>query len=260
MNKHTEDLVNIGYTIIPSLINNEFATKINESMSRSYDLCREIQVKNGIDTVTDGTIHHLIASSDELYLELINKICKSSIFSFIKDYFGGNYIINSCGGVINLPLIRSYVTNMHRDIRFFSGDFPLMLNMLIMLDNINIDNGALYLLAGSHKNGDRPIVEDFFKASYRAVGRTGDVLLFNSNLWHAAGVNQTADITREITITFTKPFMKQQLDYPRAIGYNKLEKMSLDAQQIIGYFARTPSDLEEWYQPPNKRFYRPGQD
>jgi ectoine hydroxylase-related dioxygenase (phytanoyl-CoA dioxygenase family) len=260
MNKHIEDLGELGYTIIPSLIDKNFAAKINESMSKSHGLCREIQVKNGIDAVTDGTVHHLIASSDGLYLELINKICKSSIFSFIKDYFGGNYIINSYGGVINLPLIRSYVTNMHRDIRFFSGDFPLMLNMLIMLDDINIDNGALYLLAGSHKNGNRPIVEDFFKASYRAVGRTGDVLLFNSNLWHAAGINQTADITREITITFTKPFMKQQLDYPRAIGYNKLEKMSLDAQQIIGYFARTPSDLEEWYQPPNKRFYRPGQD
>jgi hypothetical protein len=86
MNKHTEDLVNIGYTIIPSLIDNEFATKINESIRRSYDLCREIQIKNGIETVTDGTIHHLLASSDELYLELIHKICKSSIFIFIKEY------------------------------------------------------------------------------------------------------------------------------------------------------------------------------
>jgi Phytanoyl-CoA dioxygenase (PhyH) len=260
MNKHSEDLANIGYTIIPSLIHKEFAAKITESMSKSYDLCREVQVKNGIDAVTDGTVHHLIASDDELYLELVNKICESDIFSFIKDYFGENYIINSYGGVINLPSVRSYVTNMHRDIRFFSGDFPLMLNMLIMLDDINIDNGALYLLSGSHKSGARPIEKTFFRDSHRAVGQTGDVLLFNSNLWHAAGVNLTADITREITITFTKPFMKQQLDYPRAIGYDKLETMSLDVQQLAGYFARTPSNLEEWYQQPSKRFYRPGQD
>jgi Phytanoyl-CoA dioxygenase (PhyH) len=260
MNKHAEDLANTGYTIVPSLLQKDFTNKITESISRSYDLCREVQIRNGIEAVTDGTLHHLIASDDELYLELVKKICESNLFNFIKDYFGGNYIINSYGGVINLPLISSYVTNMHRDIRFFSGDFPLMLNMLIMLDDINIDNGALYLLPGSHKSGDRPIENIFFRDSHRAVGKAGDVLLFNSNLWHAAGVNSTASITKEITITFTKPFMKQQLDYPRAIGYDKLEIMSLEVQQLIGYFARTPSNLEEWYQQPSKRFYRPGQD
>jgi Phytanoyl-CoA dioxygenase (PhyH) len=260
MNQPSEDLANTGYTIVPSLIHKDFAAKITESMSKSYDLCREIQVENGIEAATDGTVHHLIASDDELYLEVVNKICESDLFDFIKGYFGGNYIINSYGGVINLPLVRSYVTNMHRDIRFFSGDFPLMLNMLIMLDDINMDNGALYLLPGSHKSGDRPIEENFFRDSHRAVGQAGDVLLFNSNLWHAAGVNHTADLTREITITFTKPFMKQQLDYPRAIGYDKLETMNLDVQQLTGYFARTPSNLEEWYRQPSQRFYRPGQD
>jgi Phytanoyl-CoA dioxygenase (PhyH) len=260
MNKHKEDLLNQGYTIIPSLIDEYFTSVINSSMDKSYDLCREVQVKNGIDAATDGTVHHLIASGDQVYLEIVDRICKSSVFNLIKDYFNGNYIINSYGGVINLPEARSYVTNMHRDIRFFSGDFPLMLNMLIMLDDINIHNGALYLLAESHKKNDKPVVENFFKESDRAIGNKGDVLLFNSNLWHAAGVNETAQVTKEITITFTKPFMKQQLDYPRAISYDKLEKMSLEMQQLIGYFSRTPSNLEEWYQKPDKRFYRPGQD
>jgi Phytanoyl-CoA dioxygenase (PhyH) len=260
MNQHTEDLFNNGYTIIPSLIDGQFAAAINQSIVSSYDLCREVQIRNGIEAVTDGTLHHLIASGNEVYLKIIDQICQSSIFQFIREYFDGNYIINSYGGVINLPLTRSYVTNMHRDIRFFSGDLPLMLNMLIMLDDITVDNGALYLLSGSHKKGDRPIQADFFEKSDRAVGKTGDVLLFNSNLWHAAGVNETKQATREITITLSKPFMKQQLDYPRAIGYDKLEKMSPEMQQVIGYFARTPSNLEEWYQKPEKRFYRPGQD
>lgn len=249
-----------GYTIISSFIDEQFTNKLKESINKSYDLCRKIQVKNGIDAVTDGTIHHLISSGDRVYIDLIDRLCRSNIFNFIQDYFGGNYIINSYGGVINLPLGRSYVTNMHRDIRFFSGGFPLMLNMLVMLDDLTPENGALYLLAGSHEKGDKPIVEKFFKESDRAVGKRGDILFFNSNLWHAAGVNETERETNEITITFTKPFMKQQLDYPRSVGYDELEKMSPEVQQIIGYFARTPSNLEEWYQKPENRFYRPGQD
>jgi Phytanoyl-CoA dioxygenase (PhyH) len=260
MKKHKLELLKKGYTIIPSFLDKDFADILKESMYKSYDLCRNVQVKNGIDAATDGTIHHSIASEDTMYLELINRLCQSDLFNFIQDYFGGNYIINSYGGVINLPLGRSYVTNMHRDIRFFSGEFPLMLNMLVMLDDLTPDNGALYLLAESHQIGDRPVVKDFFEKSDRAIGKKGDILFFNSNLWHAAGVNETEKETMEITVTLTKPFMKQQLDYPRAVGYDRVEEMSPKLQQIIGYFSRTPSNLEEWYQKPEQRFYRPGQD
>ena len=260
MKQQKIDLLKKGYTTIPSFLDKDFADLLKESMYKSYDLCRSVQVKNGIDAATDGTIHHSIASEDTIYLDLIDRLCQSDIFNFIQDYFGGNYIINSYGGVINLPLGRSYVTNMHRDIRFFSGEFPLMLNMLVMLDDLTPDNGALYLLAGSHQTGDRPVVKDFFEKSDRAIGKKGDILFFNSNLWHAAGVNETEQETMEITVTLTKPFMKQQLDYSRAIGYDRVEKMSPELQQLIGYFSRTPSNLEEWYQKPEQRFYRPGQD
>jgi hypothetical protein len=234
--------------------------KINQSLARIYELCRKIQVKNGIDAVTDGTVHHLIASNEMVYIKLIDKICQSEIFNFIKDYFNGNFILNSYGGVINLPERPSYVTNIHRDIRFFSGEFPLMLNMLIMLDDFTLENGATYLLTGSHKKDEKPTDKEFYENSYRALGKRGDILFFNSNLWHAAGINKTDQKRRAITITLTKPFMKQQLDYPRAIGYDKLEKMGSHLQQIIGYFSRTPSNLDEWYQKPETRFYRPGQD
>ena len=230
------------------------------SLSRSYDLCRKIQIKNGIDAVTDGTVHHLIASHEMVYIKVIDKICQSEMFDFIKDYFNGNFILNSYGGFLNLPGKPSYATNVHRDIRFFSGDFPLMLNLLIMLDDFTLENGATYLLAGSHKKDEKPTEKEFYDNSHRALGKKGDILFFNSNLWHAAGINKTDQERRAITITLTKPFMKQQLDYPRAVGYDKLEKMSSQLQQVIGFFSRTPSTLDEWYQKPENRFYRPGQD
>ena len=253
-------LSELGYCLIPSFFEQDFTSKVNQSLAKSYNLCRQIQVQNGVDLVTDGTVHHLIASKDNTYLEILEKICNSIIFDFIKDYFQGNFIINSYGGVINLPNKPSYVANIHRDIRFFSGNFPLMLNLLIMLDDFTLENGATYLLQGSHKEAEKPQEEKFYLKSHRARGCQGDLLFFNSNLWHAAGTNYTNKERKAITITLTKPFMKQQLDYSRAIGYDRIEKMNTRLQQIIGYFSRTPSNLYEWYQKPDKRFYRPGQD
>jgi len=50
------------------------------------------------------------------------------------------------------------------------------------------------------------------------------------------------------------------MDYPRALGYNKMNEFSEPLQQILGYHSRVPSNLNEWYQAGDKRFYRKNQD
>jgi hypothetical protein len=260
MESNQFELTEKGYTLITSFFEKDFMDSLCYSVDNSYELCREIQIKNELDVLTDGTAHHLLAANDNVYLDVLTKICSSDIFNFIKKYFHGNFILNSYGGLKNLPLKPSYVANVHRDIRFFSGDFPLMLNMLIMLDDFTLENGATYLLAKSHLKEDKPSNEVFYDKADRALGKKGDILFFNSNLWHAAGVNTTSQERRAITITFTKPFMKQQLDYSRAIGYENVEKLSTELQQLVGFYSRIPTNLDEWYQKPEKRFYRSGQD
>ena len=257
---NSDQLKDKGYTIVPSFFEEGYMDVVSKSIDDSYKLCRKIQIENGIDAITDGTVHHLLATNDHIYLDILTIISTSPLYNFIKDFFGGNFIINSYGGVINLTSKPSYVANVHRDIRFFSGNFPLMLNMLIMLDDFTLDNGATYLLAGSHQAESKPSDDEFYAKAERATGKKGDIIFFNSNLWHAAGINKTAKDRRAITITFTKPFMKQQLDYSRAIGYDKVEKLTAELQQMLGFYSRIPTNLEEWYQKPEHRFYRPGQD
>ena len=260
MTNKKNELNQNGFTTVAGFFDEKFVGEMGTAILKSYELCRNIQIMNGIVSTTDGTVHHLLATGDSTYLLMLEKIFESPLFQFMKEFFAGNFIINSYGGVINLPAKPSYVSEVHRDIRFFSGDFPLMLNLLIMLDDFTLENGATYVLAKSHKQPDKPSDEIFYAKADRVVGKKGDLLFFNSNLWHAAGVNKTNEQRRAITITFTKPFMKQQLDYPQAIGYKHVETMSPEMQQVIGYFSRTPTNLNEWYQEPTKRFYRPGQD
>ena len=260
MENYQIELKEKGYTLIESFFDDAFCEKINNAIEKSYELCRKIQVENGVGGVTDGTVHHLLATGDPMFIELLDEITKERLYSFLKSFFGGNFILNSYGGVKNLKSKPSYVANIHRDIRFFSGEFPLMLNLLIMLDDFTLENGATYLLPGSHLSDTKPSDDLFYEKSDRAIGKRGDILFFNSNLWHAAGTNQTDTERRAITITFTKPFMKQQLDYPRSVGYDKMETLKSELQQVVGFFSRTPSSLEEWYQKPEDRFYRPQQD
>ncbi len=244
-----------GWYISGARLDSETIGGLCEALGGAYQICREVQTRNGITASTDGTAHHALIL-DHRFLDFVDRHLP---FECIEHFFGGRFIINSFGGIINMKEKPSYVCNVHRDVRSFSGDTPVMLNMLVMLDEFTLENGATYLLTGSHKKPDKPDDEYFFSHADRAVGPAGSLMFFNSNLWHAAGRNTTARDRRALTVTFTRPFMKQQLDYPRAIGYDRVAGLSPNLLQALGYNSRTPCSLDEWYQPREKRFYQPDQ-
>jgi hypothetical protein len=57
---------------------------------------------------------------------------------------------------------------------------------------------------------------------------------------------------------YTKPFYKPQFDYCRALGHEAMA-WSDELRQIIGYNARVPETLDEWYRPREQRMYRADQ-
>jgi len=252
---HDVILARDGWAIFPRLIDDAFVARLVEALQRAYDVQREMQVRNGVGQGTDGTVHHLPCMQGAFLEVLERNDCGDALTRF----FGGPYVLNTFGGVLNLPQDVAYVGRIHRDLRTFSGDLNLMAQLLIMLDDFTEENGATYLLSGSHRLKERPGDEEFFSRAARAVGRAGSVVLFNSNLWHAAGVNRTSRARRALTLAFTTPYIKPQFDYPRAIGYDRGDQLSPTLRQLLGYNARIPASLDEWYQPPEKRMYRPGQ-
>ena len=241
-----------GWVLLPSIVPSALLERLRTDLERAYAAQRTIQIRNGVGEGTDGTVHHL-ALAEGSFLDLLEqRFCDDLLDTF----FGGPYIVNTYGGVLNLPSNVSYVGRIHRDLRSFSGDLPLMAQWLVMLDEFTEVNGATYLLGGSHKRADTPDERTFFEAATRAVGPAGSIVVFNSNLWHAAGVNTSTGPRRALTIAFTRPFVKQQLDYPRALGYDRGSTLSPRLRQLLGYNARVPASLDEWYQPVERRLYQ----
>jgi len=246
------DLDRVGWLLLPSHLPGELTRRLAAELDAAYGDYRALQLRNGIGEGTDGTLHHLPCVGGA-FLELLEADHGQP---FLQTFFDGPYILNTYGGVLNLPNDVSYVGRVHRDQRTFSGELHLMAQILVMLDDFTPDNGATYLLTGSHRRAERPPDDLFFRDAVRAVAAAGSILVFDSNLWHAAGVNRTDRPRRALTLGFTRPFMKQQLDYPRALGYDRSETLSPALRQLLGYNARVPVSLDEWYQPPDRRLYK----
>jgi phytanoyl-CoA dioxygenase PhyH len=241
-----------GWTILPSAVAADILADLARALDEAYRHQRAIQIRNGVGAGTDGTVHHLPCAGD-VFLEFLER--GDALPSFER-YFDGPYILNTFGGVLNLPNDASYVSRVHRDLRTYSGELHLMVQLLVMLDDFTEENGATYLLSGSHRSREKPADDVFFRDATRATGAAGSIVVFDSNLWHAAGVNRSPKPRRALTLAFTRPFVKQQLDYPRALGYERGASFSPALRQLLGYNARVPASLDDWYQPPERRLYQ----
>lgn len=244
-----------GWVLFDSVVDPAFVSTINRDLEQAHQICCQMQIKNGVGDGTGGALHHILGLGSSFF-EFLERMY---LVEQIKYHLEGNVILNSFGGVINKRAENVYLHKIHRDLRTYSGDLSLLINMLVMLDDFTVDNGATYILSGSHLSPDQPTEADFYHHASRLVGKSGSIVLFDSNLWHATGENKTEHVRRALTLTFSRPFIKQQLDYPRTLGYDRMNDFSDEMKQIIGYKARVPANLDEWYQPAETRFYKADQ-
>jgi ectoine hydroxylase-related dioxygenase (phytanoyl-CoA dioxygenase family) len=254
------ELKDKGYTVLRNKISLDWLDKLSIAIDKSFIKHREIQIKNNNDIKTEGVALHVMLN-DPIFVEFLKHLQDIGFIQELQDnFFDSKCILNSFSALDNLPNQPNFSAIVHRDLRFYSGDFPIMVNCLVMVDDFTIKNGGTYLLAKSHLEKRKPSDEEFFANADQATGKRGDILIFNANVWHSSAPNKTQGHRRAIPITLSKSFMKQLLDYPRAIGYNKINEFDYNFQQLLGYHSRVPASLDEWYQPEDKRLYKKNQD
>ena len=257
---HVLELKNNGYTILDQIIPEVVLTDLSVAVDRAFVEHKALQVENNSDIKSDGVALHALLS-DDTFVKLLQFLIDTGFIQELQDiYFTSTCILNSLSALNNLPNCPNFSAAVHRDLRFYSRDLPVMLNCLIMVDDFTVENGGTYLLPESHLEERKPSNEEFFSKAVQATGKKGDILIFNANIWHASALNTTQENRRAIPITISKPFMKQLLDYPRALGYDNVNRFSKELQELLGYHSRVPASLEEWYQPQDKRFYKKNQD
>jgi len=258
--QQAKELKEVGFTILPQQVTSPWLEILSNSMDVAFAAHREIQIKNNNDITSDGVALHALLSSNN-FIDFLYILLQNGFIQSLQDnFFHSKCILNSFSALNNLPNQPNFSAIVHRDLRFYSGNFPVMLNCLIMVDDFTIENGGTYLLPYSHLEERKPSDEEFFTKVIQATGKAGDILIFNANTWHASAPNKTQKDRKAIPFTVSRSFMKQLLDYPRAIGYDKMNTFSFEMQQFLGYHSRVPASLNEWYQPEIDRFYKKEQD
>jgi hypothetical protein len=244
-----------GWARFPGVLTPGQVAALHADAGRVYQKRRALQVRNGVADGMEGAAHHVLGEGTSLD-DFINHLPLADV---IERHFGGKFILLNFGAAMHLPGGRSYTLKPHRDVRAWSPGYALSLNMLVMLDDFTVENGATLMLSGSQHVEAMPPHDLFQALAEPALGKAGDILLFDSLVVHSAAPNNSQAERRALTLCFGRPFMKPHMDWPRFLPPACEQRLTPLGRQLLGYHARAPETLDEYYQPPERWTFKADQ-
>jgi len=253
VDRHVREFDEVGYTLVEQVVTDEDRHALRcataTALERDWERCRDLPGKQRF--IVLDLVHH-----DRLFRQFLENPAINALFDRL---IGQQWILYSFTSTVLHPNERPYTCEIHTDTSRFTDGYVTSALATLALDDFTSQNGATWFLPGSHRVEARPTDEEFWAGAVQAVRRAGDAVVFHPRVWHAGGSNRTTETRFGLTVYGCRPWMKQRFDFPRMLGVRELAELGSVGRRILGYDARVPASLEEFYRVPEERLYKAGQ-
>ncbi|HTA77722.1 MAG TPA: phytanoyl-CoA dioxygenase family protein [bacterium] len=259
--KALEGLKIEGYAIIEDVLDPQFIQESIKGLHRVEDIIVPMMGKQRLLDAGELGVLRITAKYDNFFLKYLEL---PELLQIVDHTVSSTAVLHVQQGSILPSFPKGQAPPVFQNV--FHMDFPRYLNSYLASINcffaispFTKENGGTLLVPGTHQKAERPS-EDYLKANSISVEcPAGTMFIFDSTLYHAAGENNSGENRYGINHQFTRAFFKQQIDYVRALGDNVVKMQKDRTQQLLGWYTRIPSSLEEYYRAPDDRLYRKGQ-
>ena len=231
------DLADYGFCLIEGALS---AARVATLRARVIELAAQ-EVAEGIDYVYDGGANQRVWSllrKDDLFIELA---CDPVVTGLMEHLLGFNFLLSNID--VNIAGPGGQPMFLHGDQSFMPPPwppYPIVANVMWMLDDFTPENGATRIVHGSHLLGRGPDYgpDDMARPTIPVCGPAGTAMVFEGRLWHQTGANKTADQRRVgILAYYCRPFVRQQENFFVSLPPEVLERTKQDSKlrQLIGW-------------------------
>jgi ectoine hydroxylase-related dioxygenase (phytanoyl-CoA dioxygenase family) len=240
---HVEELALEGYTVVSGLYDSEEL----EGWRRRVDAVYARQEAEFGAGRLEGIGDKDVARAPLLYdFEFARMASHPRVTEIVRRILGDFFILNVQNAIINRPGTGHHQATWHRDLPYqnFVISRPIAISALLTLDEFSEATGGTQVLPFTHKTELLPSARYIEAHRVTAAAPAGSAIVFDAMLFHRAGSNRSQVMRRGVNHVYSTPIMKQNYDFPRALG----ERPGLDPAlaQLLGYTCQVPADEKTW--------------
>lgn len=255
------ELETAGYAVVGGVLSEDFLAETRTAMRQAREGILKEVGQNRLSRAGEAGVLRLMLKFDPHFFRFLEI---SEMLAVIDNTVGDTAIMHLQNGFILPSLPRDetpeiFQNSFHQDFPRYMNGYLASINTFFAIDAFTENNGATWVVPGSHQQAARPDDDTIARKAVPIECPAGSMIVFDSTLWHAAGANTSGKDRYAINHQFTRSFFKQQIDYVRALGDETVLKQKPRTQQLLGYYTRVVTSLDEYYRPEEKRLYRKGQ-
>ena len=250
-----------GCAVVTDVLDEDFLAETREAMYGAQAAIRAEVGKERLERAGELGVLRLILRFHDHFLRFLEL---PEVLAIVDNSVSETAILHLQNGLI-LPSFpegevpATFQTTFHRDFPRHLNGYLASVNLFFAVDEFTEANGATLVVPGTHQREAPPAAAYLAATGVPVVCPAGSMLVFDSTLWHAAGANVSGRDRLAINHQFTRSYIKQQVDYVRALGDEKVLAQKPRTQQLLGWYTRVVTSLDEFYRPADERLYRSGQ-
>ena len=236
---------------------------VDDCRSAMYAVQTKIQSDVGNDRLAaagEVGVLRLMLRYDDLFFRLLEL---PEVLAVVDATVSETAILHLQNGLVLPPIAGDapdvFQTRYHRDFPRVLNGYLMSVNVFFALDEFDARSGGTVFVPGTHQVAERPSDAYLEAATMTATCSPGAMIVFDSTVWHAAGANRSGKDRLAVNQQFTRSYVKPQIDYVRALGDEVVQAQAPRTQQLLGWYTRVVTSLDEFYRPADGRLYRSGQ-
>lgn len=244
MATHAELLAHLdeqGYVVLEGVLSPAQAEALR---NRSIELAQQ-EYAGGAARYLEGKSQRVwnLVNKDPLFAEVIQL---PTVLAMHEYLLGDDCILSSF--TVNLIGPGSPASGLHIDYPLSKlppplPAFALCSNSIYLLNDFTPENGATWVIPGSHKRGYGPTAGVTYDDMIQLRGKKGDVVIIDGRIWHGSGANQTDHDRVALLGFFCRSFMKPQQDHLHLVAPDLIEGGTPTLQRLLG-LASQPNRLQ----------------
>lgn len=239
-----------GYFVIPNALSEEETIRLKSMLERDYEKYSPhyVNSKGTQHGLNDKSFEKVVYNMHNKDIDYLPYLCHESYMPLVSHMLKqGSYQNSEPFHLLNIsarsPLEGAPQQQLHLDSNLpGKGSYPLIMVVILMLDDFNKQNGTTRLVPKSHKRSDYALDGVNYDDEVLVEAKAGSVLVFNGALWHGGSSKQSIGSRWGVVLGFGRWFIKPSFDFRSNIPKNIFDRLSCEQKQLFGLHTAPPVD------------------